>query len=251
MSSNTAWGQMMSRCYDPAHPKYERYGGRGIRVCDRWICRRLFLEDMGERPAGMSLIRNSHEVDYCPENCQWRPYKQYINGQAVEVKKEVEITKELLEEMFTYRDGELYWRVDRGNVKAGQKAGALNRRGYIQLCLLNKHLLAHRLIFLMHHGYLPPEIDHIDSNPSNNKIENLREATHEQNIANVGLRVTNSSGYKNVSFDAKKKKWKVSMRVNKTTYHGGSFSSIEDANQKAIQMRNELSREFANHGRLV
>lgn len=86
MSARTSWGQMMARCYDPKHHKYHRYGGRGIRVCDRWICFRLFFEDMGKRPSGKTLNRIDNDGNYEPSNCEWAtPLEQANNTSSCAV----------------------------------------------------------------------------------------------------------------------------------------------------------------------
>lgn len=72
------WVAMIQRCYDPASTSFDRYGARGITVCDRWrfgengrSAFECFLADMGERPSGKSIERNDHEGRYEPSNCRW------------------------------------------------------------------------------------------------------------------------------------------------------------------------------------
>lgn len=159
-----------------------------------------------------------------------------------------DIDSTLLNQYFTYKNGELYNKKPRQRVTVGQKLGYVNNSdGYIKLGFKGKYYLAHRLVFMMHHGYMPNHIDHIDNNPANNRIENLREVTNTQNCQNSKKRTTNTSGYKNVNWRKDRSKWRVDIRINGKNVYFGSYDDLELADFVAQEARDKYFGKFARH----
>jgi hypothetical protein len=149
--------------------------------------------------------------------------------------------------LFEYRDGALYWKVtSNSRALAGAKAGTFNSHlGRFYVRANKKSYLRSRLIFLMHHGEIPDEIDHVDGVRDNDRIENLRAATAGENQRNKRRPLNNTSGFKNIRFRAKK--WTVELKINNKNHYFGRYDDLELAELVAVEARNKYHGAFANH----
>ena len=158
------------------------------------------------------------------------------------------LTQQYLQSLFEYKDGELFWKVPKAKrIKIGQEAGSSKEKGYFVVGINGFNYGIHRIIFTMNHGYMPEFIDHIDGNPSNNKIENLREATHSQNQCNKSKQSNNTSGIKGVSWVTKRNKWVVRVQLNKNSHQLGYFKDLELAELVAIEGQNKYHGKYARN----
>lgn len=157
------------------------------------------------------------------------------------------INKDYALKIFDYVDGELHWKITKSNrAIKGKKINSLNKK-YKTVFLDGKRYLVHRIIFLMHYGYLPKYLDHIDGNPLNNKIENLREADINQNGYNSKIQKNNKSGVKGVYFNKLSKKWMVRLNVDGVTKYFGTYNDIDYAKFVSEAMRYKYHKEFARN----
>ena len=157
------------------------------------------------------------------------------------------LTQEYLNSLFYYKDGNLYSKIDRYKtiLKKDTLIKCYLQSGYLRTCINYKSYRVHRLIFMMHYGYMPNQIDHINGIKDDNRIENLREVTHTQNQLNKGIQKNNTSGIKNVVFE--ENKWRVRLTVNGKLKSFGCYSDIELADLVATEARDKYHKEFARH----
>lgn len=152
------------------------------------------------------------------------------------------------QDFFTYKDGNLYWKETIATrAKKNNKAGSLYDTGYLMVGIKGQYYAIHRIIFMMHNGYLPTEVDHIDGNKLNNCIENLRAASISQNAHNRKISATNTSGVKNISWSKARQKWIVNVFANGKQNYIGGFDNIELADLVAQEARNKYHGKFARH----
>ena len=117
---------------------------------------------------------------------------------------------------------------------------------YLIVSLDYKVHLAHRLAWLHVYGEWPDgDIDHVDTDPTNNAIGNLRLATKSQNNANRRLSAKSASGFKGVTWHAKKRKWQAQIKLPGRNLYLGIYGTPEAAHAAYIQAANEYFGEFA------
>ena len=118
-----------------------------------------------------------------------------------------DITQDYLKQKFTYDGENLVWKDTRFTSKIGKKAGTTTLEGYRQIAVDKISVREHRLVFMYVHGYMPKEIDHINGNRSDNRIENLRDCSKAENLRNTKIPRTNKTGVKGVFWDNTANKW--------------------------------------------
>ena len=150
------------------------------------------------------------------------------------------------------------WKYRNGNTKedktfnarfAGKEAGSKNRKGYLMIKIDGNKHHAHKIAYLFMTGKLPEnQIDHINGNRSDNRWENLRAATNEENQKNRKIGKSNTSGVMRVNWNKRQNKWCVRINVNKKRINLGVFENFNEA----VKVRKEAEVKYGyheNHGR--
>lgn len=127
--------------------------------------------------------------------------------------------------------GEFTWLVSTNyNALAGSTAGCLDRQEYQVIRVQGKNYKAHRLAWLYTHGEFPPDgLDHKNRDRSDNRISNLRLATNAENMQNIPIPSSNTSGHIGVSWDKATQKWLAQIQINRKKINLGRFHNLEDA----------------------
>jgi len=165
------------------------------------------------------------------------------------------IDPKIIRDFFDYtpETGELRWRIGNKRRKKGELAGvsAANEKGRITVGFKGILIRAHILIWAYQTGNWPNnQIDHINENPADNRWENLRLATKSENMRNITLIKSNTSGFKGVGWSKASKKWRSYIKADGVSYHLGLFDTKEEAAKAYIDASKKLHGIFSKHQNL-
>jgi len=155
-------------------------------------------------------------------------------------------TQAELRALFEYDpdSGVFTWRISKGTVRAGDRAGWLHKSGYVYIGLHGKSYKAHRLAWAYAYGVDPAGlIDHKDRNPSNNRLANLRVVSDGQSNQNKQVYRNNASGHKGVGWYARRNMWRVRIQHENRVILVGFFSSV----QQAVAARKAAEKRLHTH----
>ncbi len=143
------------------------------------------------------------------------------------------LTQKKVRKLFHYNadTGVITWKVNTSSrVMAGKAAGCISNHGYLRVSIGGKRYLNHRIIWLLHFGYLPEgQIDHINRNRIDNRICNMREVSALCNTRNSGIGINNTSGVVGVHWRKDISKWEAKVTVNYRGKSLGVFSVLSEA----------------------
>lgn len=118
-----SWVNMIARCTNSSHKQWKDYGGRGIKVCERWLKFENFLEDMGEAPRGLTIERIKNKKGYFKENCKWATRKEQMrntrSNRFIPFNNKIQCISDLAKEFgihvttFRYRIDKLNWSIEK------------------------------------------------------------------------------------------------------------------------------------------
>lgn len=155
------------------------------------------------------------------------------------------IARDTLHELFVYDNGVLRNKITRGKARAGSPVGTVDAYGYLVATVGGNVYKIHRLIYAMFNDEVPTVIDHINNNPADNRIENLRPATAQQNGYNRKTNHTSGTKIKGVSF--LRGKWMAQCQFAGKRVYLGVFSSPEEAAVVLQKFRETNHKEFARN----
>lgn len=124
----------------------------------------------------------------------------------------------------------------------------VDRKGYPYGFIFSRRVAKHRIVWAFHHNQINGEIDHIDGDPTNSRIENLRDVTRQSNMQNKRTYARNTSGFRGVYWSKRAGKWRVALSSGGKERHIGYFVEFDDA----VNARKAAERESGfheNHGR--
>jgi hypothetical protein len=166
------------------------------------------------------------------------------------VNKENILTYELACELFKYEKetGFLFWKTARNNRKLNKRIGSKHPDGHLLFCIgmggKKYNFFVHRVVWLINYGVWPhPTVDHINCNPEDNRIENLRIATRQQNCNNRPK--VKKEGFKGVYVCTPGKSYRARMEIDGKMEHIGLFKTAIEAHEAYIKFAKKHHGEFA------
>ena len=158
------------------------------------------------------------------------------------------LSKAELHDKFYCKSGTLYWNNPEAHrCNHGDIAGSLDGDGYYVVGLASGKVPAHRIVWAMHNDDMPEIVDHINGDRTDNRIENLRAATRQQNNTNRALRSDNNSGVAGVRWHKQRSKWNARIKVDGKEISLGMYDDFELAKKARMEAEMKYFGKYSRH----